>query len=83
MSNRFMYIVLTAGMLLTVALIFHVTVYEHKKWNAFAEKHNCAVVSKVKEHNVTTIVDGTYAVSFIPGSTTYRCDDGVLYTRPN
>jgi len=82
MSNRFMYIILTAGVLLTVALIY-VTIYEHKKWNAFAKKHNCVVVSTVKGHNVTTLIDGTYAVSFVPGNTTYRCDDGVLYTRPN
>lgn len=83
MANRFMYIVLTAGILLVVALIFHVSLYEHKKWNAFAKKHNCVVVSTVKRHNVTTLIDGAYAVSFVPGNTTYRCDDGVLYTRPN
>lgn len=79
--------------LLFVALIVgmgYLIYRDEKQWEAFAKAHNCKIVA-VQSGDVVTIV--TYSVGpngqMIPtmgtASTsekkTYKCDDGVTYTR--
>lgn len=60
-------------------LIGWAAVVSESHWQDFAKQHHCTVVRKTS---------GQYIISFgkggghwLPGTTTYRCDDGVEYTR--
>lgn len=55
--------------------------YESKKWDAFAESHECQVTGKVAAHNVYGYHNGKYQYYWVPAKTVYKCNDGVEYTR--
>jgi hypothetical protein len=60
---------------------------EQQLWNDFAYEHNCIPVAKSQDVvipmtmiNPATGIPST-TMMIIPGTTTYRCDDGVEYKR--
>ena len=58
-----------------------VSVVEQNKWEAFAAKHECKVVGKIAGHSAYGYHNGKYQHYWVSEKITYRCNDGVDYTR--
>lgn len=56
-------------------------VVEQNQWEAFAAKHECKVVGKIAGYSTYGYHNGKYQTYWVPSKTTYRCNDGVDYTR--
>ena len=56
-------------------------VADQKKWDAFASSHDCKIVGKEEGSVGTGFSNGKVATIYIPGKTTYHCNDGINYTR--
>lgn len=69
----------TAAALIAGAIVF--TIVEQNQWDAFAAKHECKVVGEIAGHNAYGYYNGKYQTYWVPSKTTYRCNDGVDYTR--
>jgi hypothetical protein len=76
------------GCLLVFALFVWVSVNEIERWDKFSKEHNCKIVSKTSGTVSTTsglIAGSTTQIvtvnTYIPGKTSYLCDDGVVYER--
>lgn len=54
---------------------------EQKQWDAFAAQHECKVVGKIAGHSAYGYRNGSYTTYWVPSKTTYRCNDGIDYTR--
>jgi hypothetical protein len=57
------------------------SVYEQNQWNAFAAQHECKVVGKIAGYSTYGYYNGKYQTYWVPSKTTYRCNDGIDYTR--
>jgi hypothetical protein len=69
-------------LLLLLPLIWFHVEHDHKSWDKFAAEHNCQEVRHQEETTVMTVLsNGKVGISTLPATTTYRCDDGVEYTR--
>jgi hypothetical protein len=75
------------ALMAVVAIVFVVIAivigkYESDKWDAFAKAHQCKVIAKSAGHNAWGVgSDGKYSSYYVAGTTTYRCNDGIDYTR--
>lgn len=54
---------------------------EQKEWDAWSGDHHCIVTKRTESQTVTGWYGGKYTSHTVPATTTYRCDDGVEYTR--
>jgi hypothetical protein len=76
--------IIITGTVLAIAALVYYSVQEEKEWDAFAATHECKVVAKDEGswgYGVTS--NGKMGSVFMPGKTTFRCNDGVDYTRSN
>lgn len=55
--------------------------YDQNQWDAFAAQHECKVVGKIAGHNAYGYRNGSFTTYYVPSQTTYRCNDGIDYTR--
>lgn len=82
------------GLLVTpfalIALFYVVLVYvmlaDQSEWQAFAEKHSCKIVARVRGDTLSTVgfdAKGqvVMGVTQTPDKVGYLCDDGVTYYR--
>lgn len=93
MTNKTIGLTIGGLVLLMVFFVYmaaKVSYEEHKKWRAFAVKHNCKVVAHKKGQTTTGVgptigSNGGVGVTVITGRTrdqvAYLCDDGVTYWR--
>jgi hypothetical protein len=56
-------------------------VQEQKQWDAFAKAHECKVVGKIAGYSTYGYYNGKYQTYWVSSKTTYRCNDGIDYTR--
>lgn len=56
-------------------------VYEEGQWQVFAKEHQCKVVGKIAGYSTYGYHNGKYQTYWVPSKTTYRCNDGIDYTR--
>lgn len=70
--------VLTIAFVLGIVLIL-AAINNTNAWDRFKSEHHCAIVAKKDGQYVYTF--GKSGGAWVPGTTTYRCDDGVDYTR--
>lgn len=92
-SNRYEVILLSAGVLLPIALIIillvvmiYISEEADKKWAAFSAEHNCKVVAKISgstfnTYSVNPQGQMQVGVGSTPDKTGWLCDDGVTYYR--
>ena len=77
---------LVVGLVLLLGYLIHFTNTEEKKWEAFKIKHHCKVISET-EGSVSVVPifgsNGAFSTATVtnPGTITYRCDNGIDYTR--
>lgn len=64
------------------------SLYQSQQWEKFSKEHSCKVVSKTSGSVSTTsglMVGSSSQIvtvnTYIPGKTSYLCDDGVVYER--
>lgn len=76
---------IVVAILVLVGLLVWAGVADERAWRAFSEVHHCRVVatSASTVFPVTGYANGRVTTStvYVPGTTTYLCDDGVRYTR--
>lgn len=74
----------TMGILIVFSLGFliWVSAEDQKKWDAFSRTHDCKVIAKTAGNWGTGVgSNGKVTSVYISGTTTYRCNDGIDYTR--
>lgn len=69
-----------------ILAIFGAVVYssaqEKARWEAFSKSHACKIIAKSEGRWGYGIgSDGKSTSVYIDGTTTYRCNDGIDYTR--
>ncbi len=65
-----------------IAIAVAIGVYEAKQWEKFAKEHDCKVIAKISGYSAMGAgSDGKPTSVYIPGRTTYHCNDGIDYTR--
>ena len=57
------------------------SVYEQNQWNAFAAQHQCKVVAKIAGYSTYGYHNGKYQTYWVSSRETFRCNDGIDYTR--
>ena len=70
-----------AAALATAGLVAYV-IYDDMQWSAFAAENDCKVIAKTEPttgYGITA--NGKMGMVFIDARVTYRCNDGVDYTR--
>ena len=77
-------IIVVIGSVLAIAVLVYFAVKDGREWDAFAAAHECKVVAKADgTWGYGMTADGKWGQIYIPGKTTFRCNDGVDYTRSN
>ena len=71
---------LGVGILLIGGLIGY-AMYEDAKFETFATEHDCKVIGQTDEKYGYGTVNGKMGAVIIPATKTYKCNDGVNYTR--
>lgn len=70
--------------LVTVGL-FSVAVWagiqEQKQWDAFSKEHQCKKIAHQDGYTMYGYYNGKYQSFWVSSKDTYRCNDGVDYTR--
>ena len=77
MDDRASWLVPTAIVILT-CLCLCALYFSERQWQDWAAKHHCV---KVAETAPQTTVDSRGHTITIPSTTSYKCDDGITYTR--
>jgi hypothetical protein len=76
---------LTLTVTAVVALIgfaIYASIQEEHKWDQFKSTHECTIVGKTAARMAPGFSSkGTFVTTEIPATTTWRCNDGVDYTR--
>lgn len=80
-SFKIHFTVMAVGFVAVIGGLFALAAYEHKKWEEFAATHDCKVIGKIAGYHTYGYYNGKYQTYYVPGKTTYRCNDGVDYTR--
>jgi hypothetical protein len=77
----------TIGFVAVIGLAIWAAIENEKKWQAFIVENECKVTAKIASKTISTshydVAQGKYVNSSttIPGTTTWKCADGVEYTR--
>lgn len=70
------------GMAGILALALYAAGLDENRWVDFSRAHHCKVVAKTEGNFGTGLgTNGKLTTIYINGTTTYRCDDGIDYTR--
>lgn len=79
---------LTIGLATVISafvVIAWLAIEDERRWQEFAAAHECQIVAQTRGRTAYggTYVNGQYAPSsmYVAGTKTYRCNDGVEYTR--
>ena len=62
-------------------LFMYIAYLGEGEWQEYAKDNDCIVVGHTVGTNVTAIVNGKVGVAYVPGNTTYKCNNGLTYTR--
>lgn len=72
--------IIGAGVLCIAGLVVY-AVYDEGQWTAFAAENDCKIVAQTADQTSYGWVNGKMSTTTISGTKTYRCADGVDYTR--
>lgn len=81
MSAKVAFIGLGIATVAGFGLLIAAGIAEKKQWETFAATHECKVVGKVAGYMTYGYYNGKMQNYWVPARTTYRCNDGVDYTR--
>lgn len=88
-TGRFLLLLLVL-LVLSIPATIYASIQDQKRWQAFAQAHNCKVVAKEQGHTSTGVGYGVTAsgntgtvvtTTHTPGKTAWLCDDGITYWR--
>lgn len=70
------------GIVLILGAAFWYDSYDNAKWQEFAQAHECRLVGhKDQSYGYGLTSNGKMGTIFIPETNTYRCNNGIDYTR--
>lgn len=64
-----------------IGTVVGLAIVDENQWQAFAKEHQCKVVGKIAGYSTYGYHNGKYQTFYVPSKTTYRCNDGIDYTR--
>lgn len=78
-----LFVVIGAFVIFCLVALFKAAVNDQNKWDSFKQTHDCKVVSETAGHWVYGFGGKNSNSYYVNGQTTWKCNDGVTYTRDN
>lgn len=75
------YPLMGAGIIAIISGAIYLSAQEQKAWNEFAKAHECKVIAHQSGYTAYGYYNGKYQSYWVPSRDTYRCNDGIDYTR--
>lgn len=75
------YAVLGGVVVALVPTAIYLDIQEQKTWDAFAQAHECKLIAHQNGYTMYGYHNGKYQSFWVSSKDTYRCNDGVDYTR--
>ena len=70
------------AIVLLLASIILLVAHSNARWEQFVEQHDCKIIARHKGTSTVGIgADGKMVSLYTRGTVTWRCNDGVDYTR--